>query len=126
MIFGDIRDNVSKLHKQFVEEYSNKYKTHDLFLEYYLYKIYDYICKKDKLIKDESLYQRSKKLHFDLYDRTINAAFEIQGKQHSTLTYKGGFDYTIFLNDRMKRVICKELNITLHYIKNEVDLETWF
>lgn len=118
MVFGSLSQNASKLHRLFVETYANKYSTHDIFLELPISKIYDTVIKRSGQECDPVIYKRSKRLFLDVYDRTLGVAYEVQGNQHSTLMHKGGYNYSIFLNDRMKRSLLKDLDIRLVYIND--------
>lgn len=117
----------SVLHKNFIQFYNNKNKSHKIYVEYNLLDYIEYKELWSELYLDNLLKKRCRNLYFDTYDATSDIVFEVDGIQHYVFTpffHKdiGSLDRQQ-TNDRIKETICDFYSTNIIRIRSEKDFE---
>lgn len=106
MIIYKTNNVISKFQQEFIDAYDKKYPTHKLIVELPLQDFFKMKEKSTGETYNELLKKRTQYLRIDVYDTTLDKAFELNGEQHDTFNSFFHKDVGILdiqkSNDRLK------------------------
>jgi len=122
MLIFKTKNIISKFQREFLDFYTEKYKTHKIFVEIPLI---DYFWLKRKYEPDlpKLMKKRCLNLRFDVYDSTTDIVYEVQGEQHNSFIHYfhkdiGSFDRQK-TNDYLKKYVCDWFGTKLVEVKDK-------
>lgn len=123
MLIYKTKNVLSKLQTNFINDYTSKNnnRNHIIIIELSLKEFIDIKEKETTLEIDPILKKRVSNFRFDVYDKTVDTVFEIQGSQHYNFNSFFYSDSTMFDrqkgHDYLKKVVCDFFDVKFVEIK---------